>query len=91
MSEERTQPPSPGAGGAGAGTPRQLLSRDDLTREQKIALLREWEFDLRERMVAEDENMSSAEPAGVTLADVLEALEILGAASESHPVPTTHG
>jgi hypothetical protein len=73
------------------GTPQQLLEREGLSREQKIRLLREWELDLRERMVAEDENMAATEPATVTLDDVLEALQRLEATPSSHPVPTTHG
>ncbi|MGD8631778.1 MAG: hypothetical protein PVG72_13755 [Gammaproteobacteria bacterium] len=74
-----------------AGTPQSLLARTDLTREQKIEKLRQWELDLRERMVADDENMTAAEPQPVTLEDVLKALEVLGEGLESHPVPTTHG
>jgi len=73
------------------GTPQYLLARTDLTRAQKIEKLRQWELDLRERMVADDENMPSAEPEPVTLDDVLNALEALGEGSEFHPVPTTHG
>ena len=73
------------------GTPQSLLARTDLTREQKIEKLRQWELDLRERMVADDENMSSAEPAAVTLDDVLKALETLGEGLENHPAPTMHG
>ena len=73
------------------GTPQYLLARTDLTREQKIEKLRQWELDLRERMVADDENMPSAEPEQVSLDEVLKALEALGEGLESHPVPTTHG
>ena len=73
------------------GTPQSLLARTDLTREQKIEKLRQWELDLRERMVADDENMSAAESQPVTLEDVLKALESLGEGLASHPVPTTHG
>ena len=75
----------------GSGTPQQLLARDDLTREQKIGILRQWEQDLRELMVAEEENMMAAEPMNVSLDEVLVALETLGAGPASHPVPTTHG
>jgi hypothetical protein len=75
----------------GSVTPRQLLARDDLTREQKIGILRQWERDLRELMVAEEENMTAAEPMNVSLDEVLVALETLGAGPASHPVPTTHG
>jgi hypothetical protein len=80
-----------GAGYAGVENPQRLLAREDLSRAEKIAILREWEFDLRERMVADDENMPSAEPQPVTLDDVLLALESLGAAPQSHPVPTRNG
>ena len=72
-------------------TPQSLLTRDDLTREQKIQTLRQWELDLRERMVAEEENMPSSEPERFSLEDVLSALDQLSADPDSHPVPTTHG
>jgi hypothetical protein len=75
----------------GSETPQGLLARDDLTSEQKIEILRQWELDLRERMVAEEENMQATEPMSVTLDEVLIALDTLGAAPASHPVPTTHG
>jgi hypothetical protein len=86
MNEEKTTPPA-----AGAGTPQQLVAREDLSRAQKIEILQQWELDLRERMVADDENMPSAEPDSITLDDVLQALDALGAAPAGHPVPTTHG
>ena len=75
----------------GSVTPEQLLARDELTNEQKIGILRQWEQDLRELMVAEEENMMAAEPMNVSLDEVLVALETLGAGPASHPVPTTHG
>jgi hypothetical protein len=74
-----------------ARTPNALLEREDLSRERKIAILRQWELDLRERMVAEEENMPAAEPMPVALEDVLDALQALGAGADEHPVPTTHG
>src|SRR5262245_14313782 len=40
-------------------TPEALLARDDLTREQKLALLRQWEYDLHLMQVATEENMTS--------------------------------
>jgi hypothetical protein len=73
------------------GSPESLLANDELTREQKIAILRQWELDLREIMVAEEENMSAAEPARMSLDEVLNALDQLGAAPEAHPVPTKQG
>ena len=75
----------------GSETPEQLLARDELTNEQKIGILRQWEQDLRELMVADEENMTAAETMNVSLDEVLIALETLGAGPASHPVPTTHG
>lgn len=72
-------------------SPRDVLRRDDLSRGEKIQLLRQWEQDLREEMVAEEENMVSAEPMGVALDAVLHALKQLGAESEPHAAPTKHG
>ena len=73
------------------GSPESLLASDELTREQKIAILRQWELDLREIMVAEEENMAAAEPPRISLDEVLNALDQLDAAPEAHPVPTKHG
>jgi hypothetical protein len=72
-------------------SPGDVLRRDDLSRDEKIQLLRQWEQDLREEMVAEEENMVSAEPMGITLDAVLHALQQLGAESEPHAAPTKHG
>lgn len=68
-----------------------LLARDDLTREQKVAILHEWELDVRERMVAEEENMVASAPLVLTLDKVLDALRDLGAESRFHDVTTKHG
>lgn len=72
-------------------SPNKLLDRDDLTRDQKVEMLRQWELDLREGMVAEEENMPAAEPLTVTLDEVLDALRSLGAESQFHDVTTKHG
>lgn len=68
-----------------------LLSRSDLSWQQKVDILRQWELDLRERMVAEEDNMPATEPVSVTLDEVLEALRSLGALSEFRNVTTKHG
>ncbi|MBK1700061.1 hypothetical protein CKO41_10490 [Thiococcus pfennigii] len=68
-----------------------LLARDDLARDEKIAILRQWELDLREGMVAEEENMQVTVAAPVALDEVLDALRTLGAESEFHDVTTKHG
>jgi hypothetical protein len=77
--------------GLEAASPGDVVRRSDLSRDEKIRLLRQWEQDLREEMVAEEENMVSAEPMPVSLDDVLGALKQLQAESESHAAPTKHG
>jgi hypothetical protein len=72
-------------------SPASLLEREDTSREEKIELLHQWELDLREGMVAEEENMPAPEPLRVTLDEVLDALRALGAESQFHEVPTKHG
>jgi hypothetical protein len=42
--------------------PEQVLERDDLSNEQKAAILRRWAYDARELEVAEDEGMRDGEP-----------------------------
>jgi hypothetical protein len=63
-------------------SPDALLARDDLTREQKLALLRQWEYDLHLLQVATEENMTGDTPPGnnaETIRDVRSAAEKLGA------------
>jgi hypothetical protein len=57
--------------------PAQVLQSNDLSWEQKIKILRQWEYDVRELQVAEEESMSGG-PEPVTLAEVREALRTLG-------------
>jgi hypothetical protein len=40
--------------------PQDIVARKDLSREQKIELLKQWELDLREKMVAAEEGMLGA-------------------------------
>ena len=72
-------------------SPKDVLAREDLSREEKVELLRQWELDLREGMVAEEENMPPSEPLTITLDEVLDALRTLGAESQFQDVPTKHG
>jgi hypothetical protein len=57
--------------------PEQVLERADLTRDQKILILRSWAYDARELEVAEEEGMTGGEPA--LLDRILGALDRLGA------------
>lgn len=61
--------------------PEQVLQRDDLSREQKAAILRRWAYDARELKVAEDEGMRNGEPD--LLDRVLRALDELKASSSA--------
>ena len=63
-------------------SPDALLARDDLTREQKLALLRQWEYDLHLLQVATEENMTGDAPPGNNaekIREVRAAAEKLGA------------
>ncbi len=56
--------------------PEDVLKRDELTREQKIEILRRWKFDALQLQVAEEENMGSEQPSDI-LDRVLQALHAL--------------
>lgn len=63
-------------------TPDALLAEQDLTREQKLALLRQWEYDLHLLQVATEENMTGDASPGAnaeTIRKVHAAAEKLGA------------
>jgi len=76
----------------GLERPEDVLDREDWSRADKIAVLEQWEQDLREQMVAEEEAMPGATPSlGETLSAVLRSLDRLGGAEHRTPVPTKHG
>ncbi len=58
--------------------PEDVLQHDELTREQKIEVLRRWKFDALQLQVAEEENMGSEQPSDI-LDRVLQALHALNA------------
>lgn len=63
-------------------TPEALLAREDITRDQKLALLRQWEYDLHLMQVATEENMTGDTPPGSNaekIRQVHAAAEKLGA------------
>ena len=67
--------------------PEELEGRADLTKEQKIELLRRWEYDASEVAVAEEEGMVGGQP--LLLRRVLLALERLaGNIDVEHTPPT---
>ena len=70
--------------------PKEVLEVQDLSRQQKIEILRRWEYDVRELLVAEEENMLGQSDVG--LDEVLQALHELGAGVDTeHSPPTKQG
>ncbi len=68
-------------------TPEEVLRHGDLSKEQKVEILRRWEYDASEVAVAEEEGMQADRP--LMLHRVVQALEELtGGVWEKHPSPT---
>ena len=61
-------------------TPQAILQAPDLTRQQKVERLKQWETDLRLLMVASEENMTGDAPGRTAelLRQVLDCLDELG-------------
>ena len=71
-------------------SPADVLDDGCLDREQKIKILRRWEYDARELEVADDENMAGGPPSA--LDQVLQALHQLDADIDvEHTSPTKQG
>ena len=62
----------------------------DLPREQKVEILKRWEFDMRELSVAEEENMGGGESSSL-LSRVRRALRTLEAPAPPSGAGTKHG
>ena len=62
-------------------TPAEVVSSDELSRAQKIQILKRWAYDARLLEVAQGENMMGGATSG--LADVLNALHALGSEENS--------
>jgi hypothetical protein len=67
--------------------PEDVLKARDITREQKIEILRRWEYDARELQVADDESMTGGN--NNLLQRVLESLSALGYVSDPDNNPPT--
>jgi hypothetical protein len=75
--------------------PEEILDADDFSRSEKIALLRQWETDLRLLMIASEENMQDGVPgetAELMLA-VRQSLRRIGAPAgeDAQPAPDKAG
>ena len=74
--------------------PEDVITASGLTREQKIEVLRRWEYDAREIQVADEEGMTApaSQPQIAPLDSILEALRALGAPSNADKsAPTKQG
>ena len=72
--------------------PQEVVESNDLSRAQKIEILRRWEYDARELQVADEEGMALADPQPVVLDAILNALRSLGATADvEHSAPTKQG
>ena len=72
-------------------TPEEIPPRNDLTLEQKVEILRRWEYDAHSMEVAEEENMGGGQDSDI-LGRILNALHALDAAPDlEHSPPTKQG
>ena len=72
--------------------PQEVVQNKELSREQKIEILRRWEYDSRELQVADEESMTAPQAEAVTLDTILNALRKLDAAADvEHSAPTKQG
>ncbi len=68
--------------------PMDVVANDELTRDQKIEILRRWEYDARQLEIAEEEaGMAVRRPEMFDL--VLQALHTLGVARDIEHTPPT--
>jgi hypothetical protein len=72
-------------------SPMAIVGDERLASDQKIELLRRWEYDAREMQVADEEGFPAREP-GSLLDAILAALHSLGAGPDiEHSPPTKQG
>jgi len=72
-------------------SPQDVVAQKDFSRENKIEILRRWEYDQRELLVAEEENMPVKHPNN-RLKEILQALSELGVDGDAdNSSPTKQG
>jgi len=72
--------------------PDEVIASKELSRDQKIQILRRWEYDVRELQVADEEGMTAPKPPAVSLDLILAALRAVGAPADvEHSAPTKQG
>ncbi|ACJ18424.1 hypothetical protein [Coxiella burnetii] len=57
--------------------PKAVLVDSNLTKKEKLQILRQWEYDARELMVAEEENMLGDASSSSMLSRILKAIHEL--------------
>ena len=67
--------------------PADVLASEAFGKQDKIEILRRWEYDARELEVAEEENMGGASPS--ILSEILDALRTLNAEVDTENSPPT--
>ncbi len=73
-------------------TPEEVTGHASLDREDKIRILRRWEYDVRDLEVAEEEGMPPADDQEGLLKRILGALTQLGVVLDADTsTPTKHG
>jgi len=68
--------------------PQHVLDAPDMSREEKLRILKQWELDARSLAVAEEEGMNGGESN--RLKRVLDALKQLGEGAEESKAGTKH-
>src|SRR2546430_1678637 len=66
--------------------PNDIVAAADLSHQQKVKLLRQWEFDLRENLVASEENMIASSVAEGHSAELLRGVRkaLLAIGADDH-------
>ncbi len=71
---------------ANFATPGAILGDSELEPRQKVKLLQQWEYDLRQMLVASEENMTDQTAAQGGSAELLRKVrKALAALEEAHP------
>ena len=71
--------------------PEAILNHPKLSLEQKIKILKQWEYDMRELSVAEEENMRGGDSNNNMLQQINKALYKLGVKDDEDASTTKHG
>lgn len=71
--------------------PADIVTAPGLTREQRIRLLRQWEWEALQLEVATEENMPGRNPDRTPLSEIREALKRVGATGEPGSAGTKYG